>query len=94
MTVYRTGLPDLQLSIDDIMAEGNKVIVRWTARGIHKGVLLGVAPTGKQTTVEGISVFRLANGKVTEAWATWDTLGMLRQLGVGPQLAQAKAQAA
>ena len=94
VTAYRTGLPDLQLAIDDIMADGNKVIVRWTARGTHKGVLLGVSPTGKQTTVEGISVVRVANGKVAEAWVTWDTLGMLRQLGVGPQLAQAKAQTA
>ena len=94
VTAYRTGLPDLQLAIDDIMAEGNKVIVRWTSRGTHKGVLLGVAPTGKQTMVEGISIIRLANSKVAEAWVTWDTLGMLRQLGVGPQLAQAKAQTA
>ena len=81
VTAYRTAFPDLTFTVDDIVAEDNKVTARWTARGTHKGTLLGIAPTGRPVTTEGISVLRIANGKIAEAWVTWDTLGMMQQLG-------------
>jgi steroid delta-isomerase-like uncharacterized protein len=82
VTAYRAALPDLTFTVEDIMADANKVIVRWTARGTQKGPLLGIPPTGKETTVSGTSVIRIARGKVAEQWVIWDTLGMMQQLGV------------
>jgi len=93
VTAYRTAFPDLTFTIDDALAEGNKVTVRWTARGTHKGVLMGIAPTGKQITNTGISVIRITAGKLAEAWVTWDTLGMMQQLGAIPPLGRAAEQA-
>ena len=94
VTTYRTAFPDLALTVDDILAEGNKVTVRWTARGTHKGTLMGIPPTGKQVTLTGISVIRTTGGKVAEQWVTWDTLGMMQQLGAIPPLGQATEQTA
>jgi steroid delta-isomerase-like uncharacterized protein len=93
MTAYRTAFPDLTFSIDDVLAEGNKVTVRWTSRGTHKGAVMGIAPTGKPFTITGISVVRVTSGKVAEGWVTWDTLGMLQQLGAIAPLGQAPEQA-
>ena len=86
VTAYRTAFPDLTLTLDDIVAEGNKVTARWTAHGTHKGTLLGIAPTGKEVTTGGISLMQIANGKIAEAWVTWDTLGLLQQLGAAAPL--------
>lgn len=86
-TLYRTAFPDLRLTIDDMIAEGDTVVTRWTARGTHKGELRGIAPTGKPVTVTGISVARFSGGKAAEQWVNWDALGMFAQLGV--QLAAA-----
>jgi len=84
VTAYRTGYPDLQLSVEDLIAEGDKVGVRWTARGTHTGQLGDIPPTGKQATITGISVLTIAGGKVAAQNTNWDTLGMLQQLGVVP----------
>jgi steroid delta-isomerase-like uncharacterized protein len=86
VTAYRTAFPDLTFTVDDILAEDNKVTARWTARGTHIGTLLGMAPTGKQVTTEGISVLRIANGKLAESWVTWDTWGLMKQIGVAESL--------
>lgn len=59
---------------------------RWTARGTHKGALMGIPPTGKQVTVTGITINRIANGKFAEDWSNYDLLGMLQQLGVIPTM--------
>src|SRR5713226_7625837 len=93
-TLYRTAFPDLHLTIEDIIAEGDTVMTRWTCRGTHKGDLNGIAPTGKQVTISGMTVARLANGKLAEGYVNWDALGLMQQLGVVPELAKAKAQAA
>ena len=90
-TMYRTAFPDLQLTIDDIAAEGNKVTIRWTARGTHKAELMGIAATGKKVSVTGISIIRIANGKIAEEWLNWDALGMMQQLGAVAQVGQARA---
>ena len=71
--------------------EGNMVATRWTGRGTHTGELMGIPPTGKQVTVVGITISRVEDGKVVEEWTNWDTLGMLQQLGVVPELAGAQA---
>lgn len=88
ITTYRTAFPDVYMNIEDMIAEGNQVVVRWTAHGRQTGPLMSIPPTGKQGTVTGISIFRLTDGLITETWVNWDTWGMLQQLGVVPSLAQ------
>jgi steroid delta-isomerase-like uncharacterized protein len=87
--MYRTAFPDLHFTIKDQIAEGDKVVTRWTATGTHKGALMGIAPTGKRSTVTGISIEHYKDGKGVEVWNNWDTLGMLQQLGVVPTMAPA-----
>ena len=92
-SLYRTAFPDLRLTIEDIIADGETVMARWSCRGTHKGDLSGIAPTGKQFAISGVSIARLANGKMAEGWVNWDALGLMQQLGVVPELAKAKAVA-
>jgi len=94
VTLYRNAFPDLRVTIEDSIAEGETVMTRWSCRGTHKGDLNGIAPTGKQFTISGITVARLANGKLAEGYVNWDALGLMQQLGVVPELAKAKTQAA
>ena len=82
VTFWRTAFPGLQFTIEDSIAEGDRVVVRWTARGTHKGEYMGISPTGNQVTFSGITTFRIAEGKVQEAWWHLDDLGLLEQLGV------------
>ena len=89
ITMYRTAFPDLHMTIEDQIAEGNKVVNRWTSRGTHKGDLMGIPPTGKQTTVTGMYVARIIGGKIVEEWGNLDALGMMQQLGVVPPPGQA-----
>src|SRR5712692_5861118 len=93
-TLYRTAFPDLELTIEDIIAEGETVMARWSCRGTHKGDLSGIAPTGKQVTISGVSIARFTGGKMVEGWVNWDALGLMQQLGVVPELAKTKAAAA
>ncbi len=93
-TLYRTAFPDLRLTIEDIIAEGDAVMARWSCRGTHKGDLSGIPPTGKQFTISGVSIARVAGGKMAEGWINWDALGLMQQLGVVPETAKAKAAAA
>jgi steroid delta-isomerase-like uncharacterized protein len=93
-TLYRTAFPDLRLMIEDIIAEGETVVARWSCRGTHKGDLNGIAPTGKQFTISGVSIARFSGGKMAEGWINWDALGLMQQLGVVPEPAKAKAASA
>jgi steroid delta-isomerase-like uncharacterized protein len=93
-TLYRTAFPDVRLTIEDIISEGETVMTRWSCRGTHKGDLRGIAPTGKQVNISGVTIARLANGKFAEGWVNWDALGLMQQLGVVPELGKAKAVAA
>jgi steroid delta-isomerase-like uncharacterized protein len=81
---YRTAFPDLQIAADEIVAEGDLVVTRWTATGTHEGELFGVTPTGRQVTATGISIIRVAGGKIVEDWTSWDALGLMQQLGALP----------
>jgi steroid delta-isomerase-like uncharacterized protein len=92
-SLYRTAFPDLRLTIEDIIAEGETVTARWSCRGTHKGDLSGITPTGRQFTISGISIARFANGKMVEGWINWDALGLMQQLGVVPELGKAMAAA-
>ena len=92
-TLYRTAFPDLRLTIEDIIAEGETVMARWSCRGTHKGDLSGIAPTGKQFSISGVSIARLTNGKMAEGWVNWDAQGLMQQLGVVPELAKVKTAA-
>jgi len=84
VTVYRNAFPDLRFTIDEQIAEGDKVVTRWTADGTHQGELAGLPPTNKTSTVTGIVVDRIANGKIAESWGIFDQFGMMQQLGVIP----------
>jgi steroid delta-isomerase-like uncharacterized protein len=86
---YRGAFPDLKITIEEQIAERDLVTSRWTGRGTHRGELLGIGATGKETTVTGITIDRIDNGKIVESWNNWDTLGLLQQLGVVPELAPA-----
>jgi steroid delta-isomerase-like uncharacterized protein len=80
----RRTFPDMKLTPDDLIAEGDKVTVRMTISGTHRGEIAGVAATGKQVTWDAISILRFAGGKAVERWNISDELGLLRQLGVKP----------
>lgn len=93
-TLYRTAFPDLQLMIEDLIAEGQTVMVRWSCQGTHKGDLTGIAPTGKRFNISGVSVARFTGGKMVEGWVNWDALGLMQQLGVVPEFVKTKVAAA
>jgi len=84
VTMYRTAFPDIHVTIEDTIAEGDRLAVRYTLRGTHKGDLMGIAPTGKQVTMTGAVFVRFAGGKQVEALGFADTLVMFQQLGVSP----------
>ena len=83
-TEQRAALADLQARIEDLVAEGDRVVVRWTTSGTQQGELLGVPPTGKCVTLTGISILRVAGEQIAEEWTTWDALAVLRELGAAP----------
>jgi steroid delta-isomerase-like uncharacterized protein len=89
--LQRTAFPDLHFTIEDMIAEGETVVTRFTARGTHRGELMGIPPTGKQASFPGILISRITNGKIVEEWEISDDLGMLQQLGVVPPPGQAGA---
>ncbi len=80
-TKYRRGFPDLQCTVEEQIAEGDKVVTRWISKGTHEGELEGIGPTGKTMCIRGISIDRFENGKIVESWINWDAAGLLRQLG-------------
>ncbi len=77
----QTAFPDLQSSEDDLLAVDDRVAVRRTLHGTHRGQFMGIAPTGRQVTLGGIWLARLRDGKLDEQWVYFDTLGLLRQIG-------------
>ena len=88
--VYRNAFPDIQMTVEDLIAEGDKVVTRWTARGRHQGELMGIPPSGNPVEVTGITVDRIEGGKVVETWANYDALGMMQQVGAVPEPGQAQ----
>ena len=82
--LLHTAFPDLQIEIEDLIAEGDEVVGRVTARGTHEGEFMGIAPTGKPVSFNAIDVVRIARGKIVERWSQADNLALLRQLGAVP----------
>lgn len=80
------AFPDGRWTIEDQLAEGDKVLTRWTFSGTHKGMFMGMAATGRKITVTGMCIDRIVNGRIVEEWEEWDSLGMMRQLGVVPEV--------
>ena len=89
LSMYLAAFPDARLTLEDMIAEGDKVVTRQTFRGTHTGDLMGIPATGKQVSLPGIIITRLANGKAVEQWTNYDDLGLLQQLGVVPSSGQA-----
>ncbi len=77
-----TAFPDLHFIIEKMIAEGDFVVVHHTARGTHQGNFMNIPPTGKQVTMTGILIDRVAHGKIIEEWSVSDYLGLLQQIGV------------
>ena len=90
---FHAAFPDAEMSVQEQIAEGDKVATRWRFSGTHRGEVLGIPPTGKAVVVTGISIHRFAGGRVTEDRGEDNALGLMRQLGVIPAPAQAPALA-
>jgi predicted ester cyclase len=76
------GFPRYELIADEMLAEDNKVMVRFTFRGVHKGEFMGIPATGKAVAVPGVIIYRIANGKIVDHWMLMDSMAMMQQLGV------------
>jgi steroid delta-isomerase-like uncharacterized protein len=81
---FLAAFPDTYFTLEELIAEGDKVAYRFTYRGTHQGQLMGIAPTGKEVTFTGIGVDRIGDGKIVEEWTNLDALGLMQQLGVIP----------
>ena len=88
VVMLRTAFPDLHFTLEEVIAEDDKVMTRALLRGTHRGEYLGIAPTGKPVAVMGMVVVRIAQGKFQEGWLMMDNLGLLQQLGVVPPVGQ------
>jgi steroid delta-isomerase-like uncharacterized protein len=83
---YFEALPDVRFTLDDLIVEGDRTSVIWTARGTHLGALMNIPPSGRRVTVRGVSTFTLRDGQITQAEHIWDVAGMLRDIGLLPEL--------
>lgn len=92
-TTYTTAMPDVHVTILDLLAEDDKVVLRWRCKGTQRGELQGIAPSGKPVDVSGTCVYRFVNGKIVEENTVWDTLLMMQQIGAVGQLGQAQRAA-
>jgi len=77
---FRVGVPDVQVTIQDLVAEDDKLVFRWQLTGAHRGVLFGIAATNKPITHSGITIQRVENGKIVEAWAEFNASGLRQYL--------------
>jgi steroid delta-isomerase-like uncharacterized protein len=84
MKIYVTAFPDLHFAVDQMFADGDFVVTRWTATGTHRGVLMDIPPTNRKAVTRGCTVAEYKNGKGIHDWIYWDTGNLLRQLGVLP----------
>jgi steroid delta-isomerase-like uncharacterized protein len=87
--LFRSVFPDLEWRIDDLIAEGDKVVARTTMRGTQQGAFFGIPPTGKAVEMTGVHIMRIADGKIIEHWGSNDDLGLMRQLGALPSATEA-----
>lgn len=85
ITTLRGAFPDLRIEIADLIAQDDRVVARWVARGTHEGELRGIPPTGTEVEFTGITIERIEGGEIVEGWTNRDFLGLLRQIGVVPR---------
>ena len=81
VSTVRSGFPNVHFQIEDLLAEEDRVVGRWTFQGTHRGDFMGIAPSGKNVSVVGIAIYRIADGRIAEAWVAWDALGLMQQIG-------------
>jgi steroid delta-isomerase-like uncharacterized protein len=84
VSMMRSAFPNLRITLEDDMAEGDRVVTRWIGQGTHQGELMGIAPTGNQVTMTGITMHRIEDTKIVEEWSNWDALGLMHQIGAVP----------
>ena len=84
----RSAFEHLNVTVEDMVAEEDRVVSRFTARGIHKGAFMDLGPTGKSITMTGMEIFRIENGKIAELWGEANLLGLMQQLGILPPLGE------
>ena len=77
---FHAAIPDLRFTVQEVISEGDKVVVAWILSGTHQGEFYGIAPSNKKISVEGITIHQVKNGKILESYASWDRLGMMRQV--------------
>ena len=86
VTMYKTAFPDLNVTVEDVISEGDNVVTRYTIRGTHQGEIEEFGPpTGRQVELQGITVHRIADGMIVEEWERYDNLSLLQQLGLAPE---------
>ncbi|HEY7466139.1 MAG TPA: ester cyclase [Dehalococcoidia bacterium] len=85
VTMFRTAFPDMTITLDEVIAEGDTVAALSTLRGTHRGEFMGVAPTGRAVSVTSLTMVQLEDGLLTKSWVKNDVAGLLRQLGAGSQ---------
>ena len=90
---FRAGFPDARVTIGKLLEDGEYIVSQWTGTGTHQGEVFGIGASGKQVTVSGITISRIADGKLAEEWTNWDTLGMLQQIGAVPAMETETAKA-
>ena len=78
---FRRGFPDVISTIEDLIAEGDRVVTRWRSRATHRGDYMGIAPSGKEVQFTGISFYRIEGGKIAESWNSEDQFGLMGQIG-------------
>jgi predicted ester cyclase len=89
VSMFRNAFPDLRVTADDIVAEADRVVLRWTGHGTHRGELMGIAPTGRQVRITGIDILRVGGGRIVERWGEDNAFSLMQQLGVIPGSGQA-----
>ena len=86
MSAFRAGFPDFQMTVEDVIGGGDQAAVRWRMQGTHDADLFGIPPSNKSVNVAGISVVRVADGKIVEDWVAENSLGLMQQIGVIPPM--------
>jgi predicted ester cyclase len=87
---FRQGFPDVISTVEDLIAEGDKVVARWRSRATHQGEYMGIAPSGKEVQFSGISIYRIEGNKIAQSWTVEDELGLMRQIGAIPEPGQSE----
>jgi predicted ester cyclase len=91
LPMFRAAFPDMRGTVEDLIAEGDKVVDRITFQATHQGEMMGISPTGNTVTVTEMHISRIAEGKIVERWGQTDMLGMMQQLGAVPPPGQAES---